>query len=607
MYASTIAEMFVKTTETFPDSDLLFEKIDGKWEGISGSELFDRVKILTLALKRFGAGPGINIGILSPNSPTWTQCDFAIACTGAASVGIFHSLVPHHIEYILNDSGLKLLFIENSARLQSLEVVWEHCSQVERFVVMQNDYSGSNPKVVNLAEFAAPPKEAVNHTIEDFQTCIDTVKPKDLLTIFYTSGTTGSPKGVMLSHQSLIADLNAALERVDYTEGDRLLSVLPLSYALERMAGNYMPFYSGCAIYYSSGHDQFQKDIHETQPTILISVPYIIENLYNDMQRKADSQFFINRILFRLSKATGIKYVTLKLARKKIPLVCRIKYSIWRLLVYRKLKKTLGGKIKFIASGGAALTPDIAEYFYSIGIPILEGYGLTEAGPILTINTLSEIRFGTVGRPLSHVTIKIAADGEILVKTPSVMMSYYENEEDTRSVFDKQGWFHTGDFGKKDADGFITITGRKKNILITSSGKAIAPAPLEKALIDSPFIEDAVVVGDNRKFISAILLPDFENIIDYLDTNGVTISDPEAIIEHSDVTALFNAEIKKIMADFSEYERVKKYILITRPFPHSNGDTVDTVKVRRQKLLEAYHELIDELYKTDFDREGYEI
>ncbi len=607
MYASTIAEMFVKTTETFPDSDLLYEKKNGKWEGISGSELFDRVKFLTLALKRFGARSGINIGILSPNSPTWTQCDFAIACTGAASVGIFHSLVPHHIEYILNDSGLKLLFIDNSARFKALETMWGHCSQVEYFVIMQNDYEGSDPKVVNLKEFAAPAGEEVNHSVEDFQICVEAVKPEDLVTIFYTSGTLGSPKGVMLSHQNLIADLRAALEKVEYSETDRLLSVLPLSYALERVAGNYMPFYSGCAIYYSSGHVQLQKDVHEIQPTILISVPYIIETLYCDMQKKADSQLFIYRILFRFSKAVGIKYVTLKLAGKRIPLICRIKYALMKLLVYRKLRKTLGGKIRFIATGGAALTPDIAEYFYSIGIPILEGYGLTEAGPILTINTLTETRFGTVGKPLSHVTIKIATDGEILVKSPSVMMSYYENEEDTAAVFDKQGWFHTGDIGKKDVDGFITITGRKKNILITSLGKAIAPAPLEKALIDSPFIENAVVLGDNRKFISAILLPDFDNLIDYLDTNGVTLSDPEAIIEHSHVTALLDAEIKRIMADFSEYERVKKYILITRPFPSANGDPSDTVKVRRQKLLTEYNELIEELYQSDLNREVNEI
>jgi len=325
------------------------------------------------------------------------------------------------------------------------------------------------------------------------------------------------------------------------------------------------------------------------------------------MQHRIDSQFIINRLLFRASKAVGVKFITLKLTGNRIPLIDKIKYAIFKMLVYNRIKKTLGGKIKFIASGGAALSQGIAESFYSIGIPVLEGYGLTESGPILTFNTLEEIRFGTVGKALSHVKLKIAIDGEILVKTPSTMLSYYENQEDTRAVIDKKGWFHTGDIGSLDADGYLTITGRKKNILVTSSGKAIAPAPLEEALINSAFIQNAVVLGDDRKFVSAIIRPDFEKVIDYLKTIDVILSDPEAIIEHSEVTALLDAETGKIMSGFSEYERVKKYILITEPFPMDDGNLASSKRTLRQKLIEEYSELINELYKTQFDRDGDEI
>ena len=426
---------------------------------------------------------------------------------------------------------------------------------------------------------------------------IKIAKADDLLTLIYTSGTTGRPKGVMLSHNNLVSNILAVQEVSTIEKNDSFLSFLPLSHVLERMAGHYSPFSIGCKIYYAESMETVAANMAEVSPSIIICVPRFFEKMHNALMTKVNSSSYIRKNLFKWGLRVGKDYTNIVHAGYKPKFMLQFKKNIATKLIYKKIQLKLGGKVKFFISGGAPLSRNVAEFFSALDIMILEGYGLTETSHVLTASRPDKIRFGSPGVPLHNVQIKIAKDGEILAKGPNVMQGYYKAPEATKKVVNDEGWFLTGDIGEIDQDGFLKITDRKKSIIVTSAGKNIAPAPLETALVSSDFIEQALVIGDKRNFISALIVPEFENIKKYLNNNGKDLASNEAIVEHIDVISLLDKEVESTMKNFSRTEKVKKISLISRQFSIEKGEMTPKMSLVRKVIENNFEDKINQLYK----------
>jgi long-chain acyl-CoA synthetase len=425
---------------------------------------------------------------------------------------------------------------------------------------------------------------------------INSIDEKDVLTIIYTSGTTGVPKGVVLTHKNLLSNVEATLKAADFNLNERFLSFLPLSHVLERMGGHYTAFSIGATIYYAESMETIAKNMAELKPTIVVCVPRVFEKIHTKIIEGLKSAPKIRRKLFYWALNIGKKYSSLKLDKQNPNLLLKIKYGIADKLIYSKVKARFGGSIKFFVSGGAPLSKELAEFFAAVDMTILEGYGLTETSPVLTVNSPTDLKFGCVGKPLFNVQIKIADDGEILAKGPNIMVGYYKNEKATNEAFDKEGWFKTGDIGHIDEDGFLKITDRKKSLIVTSSGKNIAPAPIEVKLTSSSYIEQAHIIGDKRNFLTALIVPNFDSLINYLKNIENNTSDPNVMIDHPDVIELFNREIEESMTDFARFEKVKKFTLISEPFSIEKGEMTPKMSIVRKVVEKNYSELINEMY-----------
>ena len=438
---------------------------------------------------------------------------------------------------------------------------------------------------------------------------VNSVKEDDILTIIYTSGTTGVPKGVVLTHKNLLSNVEGTLKVAEFTNNETFLSFLPLSHVLERMGGHYTPFTIGATIYYAENMETIADNMVESSPTIVVCVPRVFEKIHAKFMQGIKSAPKIRQNLFNWALNVGSKYSNLKVSKQKIGFFLSLKHKIADKLIYSKVKARFGGKIKFFVSGGAPLSKHLAEFFAAVDITILEGYGLTETSPVLTVNSPTDLKFGYVGKPLFNVNIKIADDGEILAKGPNIMTKYYRNEEATREVFDNEGWFHTGDIGIIDEDGFLKITDRKKSLIVTSGGKNIAPAPIELKLATSSFIEQVHVIGDKRNFLTALIVPNFDSLTSFLKNNGSDLKDPNALVDHPDVIELFNSEVEIAMSEFSNYEKIKKFTLLTEPFSIEKGEMTPKMSIVKKVVEQNYSELINKMYPnmTTYKEAGVDI
>lgn len=607
MAISTIAEMFIQTTGLFPDKHLLYEKQDNTWLGYTGCQLRQAVSDCAFALYLNEVKKGSNVAIIADNSPKWAICDYAIACSGASSVCIHPGLVNHQIEFIINDSGSEIIFLQDNKLYKHLKEIWKRCTQVRQIIILDDTGKPLPDSVIKFGDFQKLGSEYCSQNNCNLSALVEQVKADDPMVIIYTPGSDSDPKGVVLSHKNLLSNMIGTLEAVEVNSNDRLISILPLSHAFERVVGHYTPFYCGCSVYYASNTKAIFQEMKEVKPTIIISVPYFVEKAYEAIQRHLNRSSYFLRSLYAWAFRIGVNYHTLRLANKPIPFMCKNRFNLVSKLFFQKAKDAFGGSMRLIASGGAPLSASISEFFYAIGIPVLEGYGLTETGPVVTCNTMKSIRFGTVGKPIKDVELRIARDGEILTRGPSTMLGYYGDEEATEEAIDKNGWLHTGDIGLIDGDGFLLITDRKKNIIVTSAGKNVAPYPLELALQRSIFIQQAIVIGDNRKFIAALIVPDFQVLSEHLKTQNIILSDPEALVEYNRVTEIIGNEIQGIMKDFSKYEQVKEFALITQPFTIDNSQLTESLKVIRKKILLQYSDVIETIYKPHDLEEQHEI
>tara|TARA_Y100001970_G_scaffold293785_1_gene443180 strand:- start:2679 stop:4460 length:1782 start_codon:yes stop_codon:yes gene_type:complete len=589
--------MFYHTVTNYSNKPLFNYKKDNVWNELTGSDIHSIVKKIAFSLRLNDINAQDKVAILSNTSYEWALCDYGIITSGAVTTTIYPTLLPGQIKYILSDSDSKLVFVEDSIQLEKVKSIIDDCALLKKIVVMDNSLENEEKDILNLNSFMILNPDEVEAQELDFEKMISSVKPDDLLTLIYTSGTTGQPKGVMLTHDNLISNVKGVQEISTIEKNDSFLSFLPLSHVLERMAGHFSPFSVGAKIYYAENMESVAKNMSEVSPSIVICVPRVFEKMYNAFVGAIEQSSIIKKKLFYWALQVGKDYTNIVHANYKVPFYLNLKHRVASKLIYKKIHERLGGKIKFFISGGAPLSRNVAEFFAGLDIVILEGYGLTETSPVLTASRPGKIRFGSPGVALSNVEMKIANDGEIIVKGPNIMKGYYKSAEATKEVFDDDGWFHTGDIGEIDQDGFLKITDRKKSLIVTSAGKNIAPAPLESAVCTSDYIDQALVLGDKRNFISALIVPSFDNVKEYLKKKGKEVSSNEAIIEHLDVIELIDNEVNKLMEPFSKTEKVKKCVLLPRPFAIEKGEMTPKMSIVRKVVEKNFEDQINNIYK----------
>ena len=598
MAFSTVSRMFNQVTLDHGDRELYHYKNNDSWVGISGKEIRGIVKNLSFGLKSMGIGKGDNVSLLSTNSPRWAMSDYGIICSGAATVGIYPTLIASQIEYIINDSNSKVIFVENQDQLIKIKEIWSNCPQLSHVIVMDDSVDDGDDKISNFSTFSKSGVDFDGNSEEGFESLTNAANPDDLLTLIYTSGTTGNPKGVMLTHGNIMSNVEGVSRLIEFDQNEKFLSFLPLSHVFERMGGHFTAFSMGSMVYYAESIETVPDNLQEVKPSIVLSVPRLYEKMYARVREGLKSAPEARQKIFWWAINVGKQATEYRLKNKPLPLMLGLKHKIANKLVYGKVKDRVGGNLRFFMSGGAPLAKEIAEFFAAADITILEGYGLSETSPVLTTNSPGNIRFGAVGKSLFNVDIKIADDGEILAKGPNIMVGYYNNEDATKEAIDEDGWFHTGDIGHLDDDGYLFITDRKKNILITAAGKNVAPAPMENALVSSSYIEQSVVIGDKRNFIGALVVPAFDAVQSYLKEMGKELSSNDEIIADSDVNALIRSEIDAAMENFSNYERIKEFSLLPRLLTLESGELTPTLKVVRKVVLKNFSDQVDAIYSN---------
>ena len=590
MKYKTISDMFYDVVDNNSKKEFLFHKVNKVWNSLDGSKIKEIVESLSRALIASNLTHGDKVSILSTTSYKWALCDYSIICSGMTTVTIYPTLIEDQIKFIINNSDSKIIFVEDMYQYERVLSIKNECPKLEKIILMNFDNSLTDN--LNLTKFI---QLGENNDI-DLLNIRKKISDNDLVTLIYTSGTTGVPKGVMLTHKNLLSNIEAVSKIQKDIKDEKFLSFLPMSHILERMAGHFYPMYIKSQIYYAENMETVGLNMAEVSPTVVICVPRFFEKMHAKIMEQVSKSSNLRKNLFNWSLQVGKDYMNLKLANQKINFLLNLKYQVSEVIVYKKIRAKLGGSIKFFISGGAPLSRSIAEFFSGIGITILEGYGLTETSPVLTSNTPEMLRFGSVGKSLNNVKIKIAKDGEILAKGPNIMLGYYQNDSATNEVIDADGWFHTGDIGEIDEDGFLKITDRKKSLIVTSAGKNIAPAPLENTLLTSKYIDQVIVIGDKRNFISALIVPSYDLInANRIDLNKDSLSN-EAIIDHPDVIALIEEEIQTKMEKYSKFETIKKFKLLSRPFAIERGEMTPKMSIVRKKVESNYSEIIDNIY-----------
>lgn len=592
--SETLGRMLQHTLKTYPKREFMLVKRQGKYAPISSEEFGDRVRRLALGLHSLGFGKGDKLCLLSENRPEWTMFDLAVLSLGGLTVPIYTTLVGEQVRYIIEDSDAKVVVVSSPELWKKVEPLRPRLPKVDRYIVMTE---GAQDGAMTMDELTAEGRELEARRPGLFEELLDAVRRDDEASIIYTSGTTGDPKGVVLTHDNFLSNVKTAAAIMEFNCEDRVLSFLPLSHVLERMV-MFAYLYVGATIAFAESVEAVAQNLVEVRPTIMVSVPRVFEKIYARVMDQVLASPPLRRRIFFWAVGTGKKHSAAVLAGRKTTPGLKLRLAVARKLVFSKILAKTGGRIRFFVSGGAPLSKDIGEFFHAIGLIIYEGYGLTETSPVLAVNTPGHIKFGTVGRPIPGVEINIAPDGEILARGPNIMKGYYKKEAETREVFEG-GWFHTGDIGHLDKDGFLVITDRKKDLIVTSGGKNVAPQPIENLLKTIPYISNVVVIGDRRKFVSALVVPNFDKLEEWARSEGVAFSGREELVRDERVAAFLQAEIDRATPNLASYERIKKLRVLSRDFEIEQGEITPTLKVRRGSIEARYRELIDEMYREE--------
>lgn len=582
METRTLVDVFFASVGHDVQRHVMFKR-DSQWQIISSRQLYGYVATLARTLREWGIQKGDRVAILSENRPEWMIADFACVSSGIIDVPIYATLTAEQTLYLLQNSRARVVFVSTLEQLRKVQSIQTKTS-LEKIVVM-DDVAELN--VIPMWPLINGASTEADH---DFDERAHQIKPEDLATLIYTSGTTGTSKGVMLSHGNLTACAIMASKQAEWEPGDVYLSFLPLSHVTARHV-DYVCYLDGVTIVYCAVFDQLPQMLQEAKPTIIVAVPRVYEKVRGEAERQAGNG--LKRKIFDWAVRVGTKHRE-EIARGETP--NSLAWKIANRLVFEKIRHGFGGRSRAYFSGGAPLGKDMAEWFCSVGIPIMEGYGLTETSPTLSVNRRGAFKIGSVGKVNDGLQLKIAEDGEILVKGPTVFQGYWEMPEETRSSF-VDGWFKTGDIGELDGEGFLSITDRKKDLIKTSGGKFIAPQPIENALKANVLIAQAAVIGDKRKYASVILSPHFPLLEDWARANGVAFSSRQELVATAKVRELYKGIVEDLNKRLAQFETIKKIVVVPDEFTVATGEITPTLKLKRRVIETKYKQQIDELYQ----------
>lgn len=594
--AATIPAMFLDVCARYEGQTnkvVYGRKVHGAWSTISHDQLREEVECFAMGLMHRGFTQGQRLGIVSENRVEWAIADFAITAMGAVDVPIFPTLTPAQESYIFNDCEASCVIVSNALQLSKIQKVWDEIPTLRLVVVMNDDVQPSE-RVVRFSDIVREGREVMpaQERRSTFATMAAAVQPEDLLTLIYTSGTTGNPKGVMLTHRNLMSNIAGSLEVIDITENDVFLSYLPMCHSYERMTGYYFAFCVGASTYIAESIETVAENMREVRPTVMTSVPRLFERIKMRVEGNVAKESPLRQRIFAWAISVGRARAT-----GSTSMLLSIQNALADRLVFSKIRERTGGRLRFFASGGAALSVEVGTFFDAIGLIILEGYGLTETSPVLTFNREGEQELGTVGTPIPNVEIRIAADGEIMAKGPNIMKGYWNDEEATRESLTPDGWLHTGDIGMFNDRGHLVITDRKKHILVSSGGKNIAPQPIESMLTASPLIDQALLIGDQREFCTALLVPEREACEAWAKQHGHTYGSWESLVASEELYRAIQSDVQQLQRDLSKFERVRRFRLIPTPFSVDNGLLTPTLKVKRKAVVHQYADLIETMYE----------
>jgi long-chain acyl-CoA synthetase len=585
----TLPSRFLRAVDEHPSARAQMVRRDGRWEAVSSQEFLRRVAGLAYALVELGVKPGDRVGLFAPNCPEWHTADFAISGSGAVTVPVYFNESPDRTRYILNHAGAKVLFISGAPQLEKFLTSRDQLKDLQQVIVanvgdtLPADFLRYETLIATTgaAEIAA------------YRLRVAQVLPTQLASLIYTSGTTGEPKGVMLTHNNFSSNVTDTVE-FTLNPGDLAVSFLPLAHVYGRML-DYVYLFQGCPVAYVEVVENVAQALLEVHPTVLAAVPRFFEKVYARLMEQGSKATGTKRKIFNFSIKTAREAAGWRCGEKSATLRVKLKWAIADKLVYSKIRAGTGGKLRLVMSGGAPLSKEMAEFFWAVGIPIYQGYGLTETSPVLTSN-YPQNRVGSSGRPIANVQIRIADDGEILAKGPCVMQGYYKAPEATRDVLSEDGWFKTGDIGYLDKDNYLFITDRKKDLLKTAGGKFVAPQPIENALKTSPYILNAMVVGDQRKFVVALIVPNPTTVSAKLAEEGLKFSSNAELAAHPRAYALIENEVSRLTAHVAQYENIKRFALLPDDFTFDSGSLTFTMKLKRRVVEKQFNDLIAKLY-----------
>lgn len=558
---------------------------------------------IAYGLIELGLKKNDRVAILSDTRYEWSECDLAILNVGGIVVPIYPTLPNQAVNYILNNSECQIVIVEGKGQLQKIRSQWDSLKHIKYAVVIEDlgDLPQYDQRIISLRGLKDRGKLNFSKDPYLIDNCRKEIKESDTATIIYTSGTTGEPKGVMLTHRNILGVISDLPKIMPVGSSDKFLSFLPLSHVFERVGGFFYAISTDATITYCSNADQIGASLRDSGATIMLVVPRLLEKIYFKINTQLKTLPEFKKKLFQWAYSVGKKYINNKSSKKKSPLavINKVNYRIADRLVFSSIRKKIAPKLRYFISGGAPLSKEIGEFFSIIGMVVLEGYGLTETSAPVTVNTLRDFKLGTVGKPLPSASLKIASDGEILIKGPMVFSGYYKNENATKDSF-IDGWFCSGDVGVIDEDGFLKITDRKKDLIISSSGKNIAPQNIENAIKTSDYISSVVVIGDKRKYLSALVTLTHEAIYSYAKENGINaLEEMNQLINEPKIKKLIEDEIELKTAGFADYEQIRKFTILPNDFTIESGEITPTLKVKRKFIYQKYKQLIDSMYPPD--------
>ncbi|MGB7466818.1 MAG: long-chain fatty acid--CoA ligase [Candidatus Acidiferrum sp.] len=586
----TLPSRFLRAVDDHPSARAQMVRRNGRWEAVSSQEFLRRVAGLAYAFVELGVKPGDRVGLFAPNCPEWHTADFAISGSGAVTVPVYFNESPDRTCYILNHAGAKVLFISGAAQLEKLLNIRDQLKDLQQVIVAHV----GDTLPADFLRYETLIATTGHAEIAAYRLRVAQVLPTQLASLIYTSGTTGEPKGVMLTHNNFSSNVTDTVEFTLNPEQDLAVSFLPLAHVYGRML-DYVYLFQGCPVAYVEVVENVAQALLEVHPTILAAVPRFFEKIYARLMEQGSKATGAKRKIFNFSIKTAREAAGWRCGEKSASLGVKLKWAIADRLVYSKIRAGTGGKLRIVMSGGAPLSKEMAEFFWAIGIPIYQGYGLTETSPVLTSN-YPQNRVGSSGRPIANVQIRIADDGEILATGPCVMQGYYKAPEATRDVLSEDGWFKTGDIGYLDKDNYLFITDRKKDLLKTAGGKFVAPQPIENALKTSPYILNAMVVGDQRKFVVALIVPNPTTVSARLAEEGLKFSSHAELAAHPSAYALIENEVSRLTTHLAQYENIKRFALLPDDFTFDSGSLTFTMKLKRRVVEKQFNDLIAKLY-----------